>query len=369
MILDNAEQKIQYFNKIGVHYEAVYYYLIRNRYKTPALFTPQLIDDITAGLISFDMQRMMGKRKYLTAGKSSWATQLVRKLVRHKNTLNELKDSRLESLDFTFPALADKVVTIFDELAKKDSSGLNFSSPNKGFQVGASKILHFLIPDLFIIIDSNARAELAKHHGFNKYKKIDGKRYVAAMQLYQKELSVWAKDNSDPDFSSLIALDASWQHHCGERPTPLPRIIDKCTFSGDRPLNRNQYLPLEFRSFFGGFLGPSYKLELYGDTLVHTEYSDGFKLEKSTVFDPPEHMWASFRNQIDELGIWEWNSEYKEPGIMDGIQWSVNIKYDDNCIKSRGENQFPEARKAAELSVFDGYLEAVRNLVGGCSFH
>ena len=51
-----------------MHYEAVYHYVIRRRKETEGIWDKDFIDDITAGLISFDMQRMMGKQKYLNGG-------------------------------------------------------------------------------------------------------------------------------------------------------------------------------------------------------------------------------------------------------------------------------------------------------------
>ena len=39
-ILNNAKEKIRYFNKIGIHYEAVYHYVIRRRDETKELYVP-----------------------------------------------------------------------------------------------------------------------------------------------------------------------------------------------------------------------------------------------------------------------------------------------------------------------------------------
>lgn len=75
-ILNNANKKITYFNRIGIHYEVVYHYVIRRREETDKIYNKRFLDDIVAGLISFDMQRMMGKEKYSAEGKNSWAERL-----------------------------------------------------------------------------------------------------------------------------------------------------------------------------------------------------------------------------------------------------------------------------------------------------
>ena len=66
MILSNVKEvrkKIEFFNRIGIHYEAVYHYVIRRREQTVEIYDDDFLDDITAGLISFDMQRFMGNKK------------------------------------------------------------------------------------------------------------------------------------------------------------------------------------------------------------------------------------------------------------------------------------------------------------------
>ena len=86
-ILDNANEKIKYFNRTGIHYEVIYHYVIRKRGKTEQIYDKDFLDDIVAGLISFDMQRMMGKDKYLAESKISWAAKLHAALKTHNSTL------------------------------------------------------------------------------------------------------------------------------------------------------------------------------------------------------------------------------------------------------------------------------------------
>lgn len=233
MILDNAAEKIQHFNRIAIHYEAVYHYVIRRRVDTKDLFDTDFLDDITAGLISFDMQRMMGGAKYMIEGREAWASKLKDALQRHASFLSQVKTLNLQSVQLDKGNLDQKIAAVFDDLSDPAHSGLNRRKESERFHVGASKILHFLIPDFFIILDSNARNELAKNHPFRKHE-TDGASYVRAMQLYQVELTKWSQAKGDPDYKELIALDSSWKRFNGVSTTPLPRIVDKCTFAGTK---------------------------------------------------------------------------------------------------------------------------------------
>ena len=232
-ILYNADKKIKHFNRIGIHYEAVYHYVISKRKETDEIYDKDFIDDIVAGLISFDMQRMMGKKKYFAEGKKSWAEKLHSALETHKEDLENLRSYKLQSVDFDDTDIGKTIKKIFDDLSKPGHGGLNRRSDKESFPVGASKILHFIIPDLFIILDSNAIRELIKLHEFPKGK-IVGSLYLEAMRIYQMELKRWKRSEDDPQFQKLLTLDTSWKNFGGNRTTPLPRIIDKCTFVGEK---------------------------------------------------------------------------------------------------------------------------------------
>jgi len=238
-ILDNVDKKIKHFNRIGIHYEAVYHYIIRKRKETDEIYDKNFIDDIVAGLISFDMQRMMGKKKYFVEGKDSWAEKLHNALNPRRVHLENLRSYKLQNVNFDDTDIGKAVKNIFNELSKPGPAGLcQRRSGKESFPVGASKILHFIIPDLFIILDSNARRELIKSHGFPKGK-IDGDLYLEAMRIYQRELNWWEQSKDDPRFQKLLAIDTSWKSFRGIRTTPLPRIVDKCTFVGEKFIPQN----------------------------------------------------------------------------------------------------------------------------------
>lgn len=205
--------------------------MIRRRLAISEIYNDEYIDCLVAGLISFDMQRIMGKRKYLSVGEDSWAVRLKNKLDLHRPELEFLFPHTIQHIDLEKKDLRVTITAIFDDLSKPGLDGLSKRNVKEFFSVGASKILHFLIPDLFVIVDSNARRELALYHGFPKYK-MNGHLYHQAMKTYQMELFAWKDRYSDNEFNRLIEIDGVWRLYCGERSTPIPRIMDKCTFVG-----------------------------------------------------------------------------------------------------------------------------------------
>ena len=113
------------------------------------------------------------------------------------------------------------------------------------------------------------------------------------MEFYKKELITWAEKHNDPVFSKLTALDPSWKQYCEERSTPLPRIIDKCTFIGDKIYNSIQYLPLTFKVFIGGHFGTSYKVELYGEDITYSVLDQGNHFKMSKWINPSTKRWKN----------------------------------------------------------------------------
>ena len=367
MILNQAEEKIKHFNKIGIHYEAVYHYVIRKREETKYIFNSDFLDDITAGLISFDMQRMMGSNKYLSQGKQSWASKLKQVLTPHRSTLESLQSLFLANIDLSVPELRKVITDLFNDLSKSSPNGLNIRKEGESFPVGATKILHFLIPDFFIIVDSNARRELAKLYNIRKSLKFDGGLYYSAMQHYQTELQEWDRENEDPDFHKLLEIDTSYKQFGNTRKTPLPRIIDKCTFVGDLNIAPIEYWPTNFYISIGGYMGTSYCVEMEDGYLTYKTFDLGYKNRKKSKIIPTFQQWKTFWHQIDTLNIWDWKSNYPNPGICDGTQWKVEIYYDDKQLKSCGDNNYPGVSTRSK-QMFQKFFEALRNLLGGVSF-
>ena len=56
------------------------------------------------------------------------------------------------------------------------------------------------------------------------------------------------------------------------------------------------------------------------------------------------NRWKHLRSrpqQMDQLDVWSWESDYEDPGATDGTNWTVDLKYPDKGIPSGGSNNFP----------------------------
>jgi hypothetical protein len=215
-ITENASEKISYFNKIGLHYnlvaEAVYSF--RQTCEDP--FNKVFLPYIVAGLMSFDMTRMMGKdpigRYDTNAG--GFAAYLEKKLNSIKPMISHLVNIDLKVLDLIKdgPMIAEA----YEQLAAEGEHSLNHRSGR--FPVGASKILHFLNPNAFIIIDSNASRAFRLAHKISfrgsTLPGYNGKKYSECMGYAQVDISNYG-------YKAFCELESG---------TPICRIYDKLTF-------------------------------------------------------------------------------------------------------------------------------------------
>ena len=217
MILSKAREKIELFNKLGVHYNIVADYVYQRRKFTTEFFDTEYLPYLVAALISFDINRMMGKgaeKKYdIIAG--GFATKLHEKLRRIKPKLRHLTDVNL--IDIDLQSEKDNIKDAYQELSTGGIKGLNQKQGE--FPVGATKILHFINPELFIIIDSNATRAFKLNHGIN-YRNTTQPGYTS--EKYIQCMSCAKSDIIDYGLNNFTSLEPG---------TPIARIYDKLTFA------------------------------------------------------------------------------------------------------------------------------------------
>jgi hypothetical protein len=90
---------------------------------------------------------------------------------------------------------------------------------------------------------------------------------------------------------------------------------------------------------------------------------------RSEQIQPTEGQWQAFRERLDELNVWRWESEYFEP-VCDGTGWSAEIVYSEKAIRSHGSNCFPGQNGRAipitvrrEDDTFEQFCRAVSMLL------
>ncbi|MEE8418774.1 MAG: hypothetical protein V3S02_01530, partial [Dehalococcoidales bacterium] len=122
--------------------------------------------------------------------------------------------------------ISDAVKGVYDILSSEGDDALN-ENKRYHFHVGTTKILHYLNPKLFIIIDSNAARAFRDSHGI-RYKNTtqpgySAERYMQCIECAQSDILGYKAEQ----FQSL------------EMGIPVTRIYDKLTFVTGRILGHN----------------------------------------------------------------------------------------------------------------------------------
>ena len=212
-ILEDVSNKIAVFNSEGLHYnlvaDAVYKAL--NRTENP--FDKSFLPYIIAGLVSFDMGRMMGEQKYSLNG--GFASRLHLKLQEVKPLLQPFL--KLDLLHIDLHNDGDLIKRSYRILSASGTDSLH-EDRNKHFYVGATKILHFLNPELFIIIDSHAakafRSVWKMPFKITTQRGYTAELYLDCLKRAQSEISTYG-------LGAFQALEPG---------IPITRILDKLTF-------------------------------------------------------------------------------------------------------------------------------------------
>ena len=232
----------------------------------------------------------------------------------------------------------------------------------------ASKYLHFHRPDLFFIYDSRASSAAIK----------------ATPSL--KDIRRIAAEQADGEYLALVRR-CQWIRDYVERrfdAQMTPRQVDTMLLSITERMKKMQtsgseggwgmdHRPKRFHASIGGYMGRSYSVELVGDQLKYEACGQGYAKEEEELISVTGDQWATFRASLDWMGVWEWQEEYENPGVMDGTRWRLEIAYDDMEVRSGGDNNYPEsgAKDAFDAEVtpeFRRFLDAVRTMIGGRDF-
>ena len=131
--------------------------------------------------------------------------------------------------------------------------------------------------------------------------------------------------------------------------------------------------PKEFRLHIGGYGGPSYSVDLQGDHLLYESIHGDCSSTRSREVRPAAEDWLFFWEELESLGVWDWQAEYVNAGVCDGTQWEVGIQYGEQRLHSSGDNSYPRPnsrpnRSPEPTQCFRGFCGAVSRLLGGLPF-
>lgn len=131
------------------------------------------------------------------------------------------------------------------------------------------------------------------------------------------------------------------------------------------------YRPKRLCAGIGGYLGPSYSIELAGRVLFYDARSAGFELISPLLpeIEPTDEQWRAFRRALAKINVWQWQTHYPNPGVCDGTSWSLEVAYSDHALDISGNNNYPDAQGDPTNSpegtkTFDRLLRAISKLTG-----
>jgi hypothetical protein len=119
----------------------------------------------------------------------------------------------------------------------------------------------------------------------------------------------------------------------------------------------------------GGFMGPSYALEMQKEGVVTYSYTGRGKAKTSETIAVTSQQWEDFYQRLNHLGAHNWHESYMNMQSRDGTQWLVEITYPELRVKAQGSNAYPledgSSNDAPRVTPsFEAFLQAVRELTG-----
>jgi hypothetical protein len=138
----------------------------------------------------------------------------------------------------------------------------------------------------------------------------------------------------------------------------------------------SSYLPTALHLYIGGaILLNNYWVESRGETLIYTaevpDRTTNSAKKVTKTITPSARQWLLFWKAMDDVRVWQWQSDYDLPGLADGTYWQIDTAFAGRRITSRGHNNYPVAvdpetgQHFAKNGTFDRYLKAVEALLGG----
>jgi len=126
-----------------------------------------------------------------------------------------------------------------------------------------------------------------------------------------------------------------------------------------QPMN-NDTIEFSYGGFFQG-----YKTIRYSNGTVTLSIS--LKPDDEQTNNVPEERLEVFWQELETIGVWDWQDEYVDPYILDGVQWSLKLVHGDREKNISGSNMFPPNISVSDNpkgDVFHQLCQAVNKLVG-----
>ena len=122
----------------------------------------------------------------------------------------------------------------------------------------------------------------------------------------------------------------------------------------------NASVPVQLNVGIGGFLGPSYRVELVSGLLVCTETRRGKQVSTHQAQVTPAG-WMAFRSELDRLNVWSWRGSYFNSTVSDGTQCVCEslIRIDRSQARGATASQEPAGCRIRVLSGQPHFLSSL----------
>lgn len=118
-----------------------------------------------------------------------------------------------------------------------------------------------------------------------------------------------------------------------------PSVLEKKAAVFDSNIEHISSIVVTYGGYFDG--AERRTLTRDGDRIIVERLSSRKEEPKSPFYEGMG--WKDLMEELSNVHMGEWKSKYDNPNVLDGIQWSVDIKF-DNGIKAKhywGSNKFP----------------------------
>lgn len=124
--------------------------------------------------------------------------------------------------------------------------------------------------------------------------------------------------------------------------------------------------PTRLRFDFGGFEAEGFELRFSRGRVLYRHTVGSCRDPKPREIQPTEPQWTEFWQEVDRIGVWHWSREYWNPDVLDGIQWSLELRRGERRVKSEGSNLYPGSTGPdyPADSPFAQFLRALGKLTG-----
>ena len=99
----------------------------------------------------------------------------------------------------------------------------------------------------------------------------------------------------------------------------------------------------EFSFEIGGFRLENYKIYSQGQFIKIQNMAAPGLITDTNKIEISDLGWDRFWNGIDLLGVWNWEKDYIDQGVLDGVQWELMIdKKGRQRRRIYGSNKYPK---------------------------